>query len=52
MNKNRTASEVDSIYADYPRTFLKLQKYVDENDIGINSLFLTREMDAVRRLLQ
>jgi len=37
MNKNRTSSEVDSIYADYPRTFVKLQKYVDENNIGIDS---------------
>ena len=37
MNKNRTSSEVDSIYADYPRTFVKLQKYLDENNNGIDS---------------
>ena len=41
MNKNRTQIDVDNLYSKYPRTFIDLKKYCDENDVGINSTQLS-----------
>lgn len=36
MNKNRSQDDVDKLYSKYPRTYIELQKYIEQNDIGIN----------------